>query len=65
MPTADEWAAEGLQNYGLIAVNDKGQAAQVEKVTHETATRLLQDGLGQDEPGWNKFRIFLAFPLCF
>ena len=47
MPTADEWAAEGLQNYGLIAVNDKGQAAQVEKVTHETATRLLQDGLGQ------------------
>ena len=47
MPTAEEWATEGLQNYGLIAVNDKGQAAQVEKVTHETATRLLQDGLGQ------------------
>jgi hypothetical protein len=47
MPTAEEWSAEGLQNYGLIAVNDKGQAAQVEKVTHETATRLLKDGLGQ------------------
>jgi hypothetical protein len=46
MPTAEEWEAEGLHTYGLIAVNAAGAAAQVEKVTHETATRLLNDGLG-------------------
>lgn len=46
MPSAEEWAKEGLHTYGLIAVNAAGAAAQVEKVTHETATSLLSDGLG-------------------
>ena len=29
MPSGDEWAAKGLDKYGLIAVNDKGEATQV------------------------------------
>lgn len=36
-----EWSARGMEKYGLIAVNQEGNAAQVEKVTHATATRLL------------------------
>ena len=46
MPSAEEWAAEGLDKYGLIAVNAQGNAAQVEKVSHATATELLKDGVG-------------------
>lgn len=41
MPTEEEWKAEGLDKYGLIAVNDEDNAAQVDKVSHATATRLL------------------------
>ena len=51
-PTAEDWSAQGLDKYGVIAVmksseNDSEddakplEAAQVEKVSHETATRLL------------------------
>jgi len=43
-PTAEEWAAEGLEKYGVIAVS-KGKskdAAQVEKVDHATAVKMLQ-----------------------
>ena len=47
MPTAEEWSAEGLEKYGLIAENAQGNAAQVEKVSHATATDLLEDGLGE------------------
>lgn len=32
MPSAEEWVAQGLDKYGLIAVNGDGEAAQVEKV---------------------------------
>ena len=46
MPSAEEWASEGLDKYGLIAVNAQGNAAQVEKVSHATATELLKDGVG-------------------
>ena len=45
-PTAEEWKAQGLDKYGVIAVLNKAdgkeEAAQVEKVSHETATRMLQ-----------------------
>ena len=41
MLTAEQWEEKGMQKYGLIAVNTAGNAAQVEKVTHATATRLL------------------------
>ncbi|CAI5725434.1 unnamed protein product [Hyaloperonospora brassicae] len=41
LPSAAEWKAKGLDKYGLIAVNQKDSAAQVDKVSHETASRLL------------------------
>jgi hypothetical protein len=48
-PTAEEWIEQGLDKYGVIAVmkesGDDGkvaEAAQVEKVSHETATSMLQ-----------------------
>ena len=41
MPTKEQWAAKGLDKYGLIAVNESGNAAQVEKVSYATATELL------------------------
>lgn len=48
-PTAEEWQEQGLDKYGVIAVmsqeNGKQEAAQVEKVSHETATAMLA-GLG-------------------
>jgi hypothetical protein len=46
-PTADEWVAQGLDKYGVIAVLEATngstipEAAQVEKVDHATATRML------------------------
>jgi len=41
MPSKEEWTAKGLDTYGLIAVNTSGHAAQVEKVSYDTATELL------------------------
>ncbi|KAG7395083.1 hypothetical protein PHYBOEH_004235 [Phytophthora boehmeriae] len=41
MPTEKEWQEKGLEKYGLIVVNQQDNAAQVDKVTHETANRLL------------------------
>jgi len=42
-PTAEEWANEGLEKYGVIAVSAKNRdAAQVEKVDHATAVKMLQ-----------------------
>lgn len=41
MPSQAEWTDKGLDKYGLIAVNDKGQATQVEKVSFATANKLL------------------------
>lgn len=41
MPTEEEWSEKGLEKYGLIVVNQQDDAAQVDKVTHETAIRLL------------------------
>ncbi|MCO4744288.1 MAG: hypothetical protein KC912_05830 [Proteobacteria bacterium] len=43
-PDAATWASEGLENYGLIAVSDTGDAAQVEKIGHATATSLARQG---------------------
>lgn len=45
-PTAEEWTAQGLEKYGVIAVLDNGNAAQVEKVNHATAVNMLKT-LGQ------------------
>ena len=50
-PTAEEWSEQGLEKYGVIAVVESVsvtanstkplEAAQVEKVSHETATQML------------------------
>lgn len=47
-PTAEEWSAQGLDKYGVIAVLEGLQenAAQVEKVSHAQATAILSS-LGQ------------------
>jgi len=41
MPTEEEWTEKGLEKYGLIAVNQQDNAAQVDKVTFDTARRML------------------------
>jgi hypothetical protein len=43
MPSEEEWTLKGLDKYGLITVNDQNEAAQVEKVSYETAQHLLED----------------------
>jgi len=47
MPDAATWASEGLDKYGVIAVSadGSGDSAQVEKVDHATAVKMLA-GLG-------------------
>ena len=42
MPSEEEWTLKGLDKYGLITVNDQNEAAQVEKVSYETAQTLLE-----------------------
>ena len=37
----EEWKARGMEKYGLIAVSGNGEGAQVEKVDHATAVKLL------------------------
>eukprot|EP00740_Mantoniella_antarctica_P006989 CAMPEP_0181355250 /NCGR_PEP_ID=MMETSP1106-20121128/3796_1 /TAXON_ID=81844 /ORGANISM="Mantoniella antarctica, Strain SL-175" /LENGTH=539 /DNA_ID=CAMNT_0023467971 /DNA_START=47 /DNA_END=1666 /DNA_ORIENTATION=- len=42
MPSEAAWKAKGLDTYGLIAVNAEAEAAQVEKVSYDTAKELLK-----------------------
>mmetsp|Transcript_52960 Transcript_52960/g.63764 ORF Transcript_52960/g.63764 Transcript_52960/m.63764 type:complete len:538 (-) Transcript_52960:159-1772(-) len=60
-PTAEEWEKEGLEKYGVIAVS-KGEgknAAQVEKVDHATATKMLKSlgDIGQVGPSLGSFSV--------
>ena len=41
MPSKAEWEAEELHQYGLIAVDPRGAATQLEKVTYDVATAYL------------------------
>lgn len=41
-PTARVWSDKGLDKYGVIAVSGGGDAAQVEKVDHATAMKMLK-----------------------
>jgi len=67
-PTAEEWAAQGLEKYGVIAVlkgsspDAVAEAAQVEKVDHATATQMLgQLGtIGQVGPSLGSFSVSAA-----
>ncbi len=43
MPDKDEWIQRGLDKYGLITVNGQNNAAQVEKISYETATELIRN----------------------
>jgi len=41
MPTKAEWEAEELHQYGLVAIDSKGSATQLEKVTYDVAKEYL------------------------
>jgi hypothetical protein len=66
-PTAAEWQEKGLDKYGCIACVDKGgsvlEAAQVEKVSHETAVKMLSElgSLKQVGPSLGSFSVSAAF----
>ena len=60
-PTEEEWKEKGLEKYGVIAVS-KGpgkDAAQVEKVDHATATKMLQvlGDIGSVGPSLGSFSV--------
>ena len=63
-PTAEEWEAQGLEKYGVIAVlkGDERNAAQVEKVSHATAVEMLQSlgDIGQVGPSLGSFSVSAA-----
>lgn len=62
-PTAEEWTAQGLDKYGVIAViksaDGRADAAQVEKVSHATATEMLGKlgNIGQVGPSLGSFSV--------
>jgi len=60
-PTAEEWAEKGLEKYGVIAVSSGPgrDAAQVEKVDHETATKMLSSlgDIGAVGPSLGSFSV--------
>lgn len=67
-PTAQEWADQGLDKYGVIAVLKEdgsgkvAEAAQVEKVSHETATQMLEQlgTIAQVGPSLGSFSVSAA-----
>ena len=63
-PTAEEWVAQGLDKYGVIAVlkGEQRDAAQVEKVSHATAIEMLQSlgDIGQVGPSLGSFSVSAA-----
>eukprot|EP01060_Flectonema_neradi_P021814 TRINITY_DN2981_c0_g1_i1.p1 TRINITY_DN2981_c0_g1~~TRINITY_DN2981_c0_g1_i1.p1 ORF type:complete len:536 (+),score=115.18 TRINITY_DN2981_c0_g1_i1:66-1673(+) len=46
MPTAEIWKEKDLQSYGLAVLFESGEGAQIDKVDHATAVRMLE-GLGK------------------
>lgn len=69
-PSAQEWSDRGLDKYGVIACMDRGdasggpmEAAQVEKVSHETAVSMLQSlgSIKQVGPSLGSFSVSAAF----
>ena len=60
-PTAEEWAEQGLDKYGVIAVlqGEARNAAQVEKVSHATAVQMLESlgDIGQVGPSLGSFSV--------
>lgn len=64
-PTAEEWVAQGLDKYGVIAVlqGDEKNAAQVEKIDHATAVKMLASlgKIGQVGPSLGSFSVSSEF----
>ena len=60
-PTAKEWAAEGLEKYGVIDMSKvkSKDAAQVEKVDHATAVKMLHvlGDVGSAGPSLSSFSL--------
>jgi len=60
-PTEKEWTERGLDKYGVIAVakGESGDAAQVEKVDHPTAVRMLKNlgDIGRVGPSLGSFSV--------
>jgi len=60
-PSEKEWQDRGLEKYGVIAVarGEKGDAAQVEKVDHPTAVRMLKNlgDIGRVGPSLGSFSV--------
>jgi len=66
MMNEKEWTAKGLQNYGLIVKGADGEAAQVEKVDHPTAMKMLKTFGDIDKVGASlgSFSVSATFFLC-
>ncbi len=45
MPSESEWSANAYDTYGLVAVDGGGHAVQVEKISYDTAARLIAKGV--------------------
>lgn len=64
-PTAEEWKEKGLEKYGVIAVSkaEGKNAAQVEKVDHATAVKMLQvlGDIGSVGPSLGSFSVTADF----
>jgi hypothetical protein len=58
-PSAKVWKDKGLEKYGVIAVSGSGDAAQVEKVDHATAVRMLKNlgDIGRVGPSLGSFSV--------
>jgi len=58
-PTEKVWKDKGLEKYGVIAVSSNGDAAQVEKVDHATAMRMLKNlgDIGRVGPSLGSFSV--------
>lgn len=58
-PTEKVWVDKGLEKYGVIAVTEGGDAAQVEKVDHGTAMRMLKNlgDIGRVGPSLGSFSV--------
>ncbi|CAK8989984.1 Uncharacterized protein SCF082_LOCUS2064 [Durusdinium trenchii] len=57
MPTKAQWESEALHQYGLIAVDAKGDAMQLEKVTYDVAMQYLPSGVQQVGTSLGSFSI--------
>jgi hypothetical protein len=51
-PSAEQWKEKRLSTYGLIGVDSKGNATQVEKIEHSVASDLIKNGCFNVDKGF-------------